>query len=312
MRDNCYILPETLDTNIQIFLGQTLTTNLQWETWVKPQGATMMNIFALSGGGGGGGGFAAAATTARGGGGGGGSSGAMRITIPLAFIPDILYVQAGVGGAGVRSGGGTAGSGLLSYVSISPSTVAMDVLCISGAAGPTGGGTGTAAAVGAAGVAGTIPTLALSVLGHAIGSVGLLIAGQVGFAGGAVAGAVGAPGSFAQTGVCTMGGTGGAGVTGADFAGGLITAIAGSVISDIRPQNATAGSITGSSGWSRLQPFWSYCGMGGGASNAAEGGNGGNGGPGSGGGGGGGGIAGGGLNGRGGDGGPGMVVITCW
>lgn len=312
MRDTCYILPETLDTDIQIFLGQTGTTNLQWTTWQKPLGRTMLNIFALSGGGGGGGGFAAAAASARGGGGGGGSSGTMRITIPLAFIPDVLYIQAGFGGAGVRSAGGTAGSGALSYVSVSPSTVAMDVLCISGAAAPTGGGTGTAAAVGAAGVGGTIPTLALSVLGHALGIVGLLIAGQVGFAGGAIAGAVGGAGSFAQTGVCTMGGTGGAGTTAADFAGGLITAIAGSFISDMRPQNATAGSITGSSGIYLPKPFWSYCGMGGGASNAGEGGNGGNGGPGSGGGGGGGGIAGGGLNGGGGDGGPGMVVMTCW
>lgn len=317
MRDNCYILPETLDTNIQIFMpSASAATN--WHTWLKPRNATMMNIFALSGGGGGGGGFADIAGNARGGGGGGGSSGIMRVTIPLAFIPDVLYVQAGAGGLGVRSGGGVAGSGLLSYVSVAPSTNTMDVLCISGAVAPTGGGTGTGAAAGGAGVAGTIPTLALSVLGHTLGHVGTLLAGQVGFAGGVQTGAVGGAGSFALTGIPTMGGTGGAGVTTTLFDGGLITATAtGTFISDRRPQVATGAGVTGASGgylgpMSSVNPFWSYCGMGGAAGNAVEGGNGGSGGPGSGGGGGAGGIAGGGLNGRGGDGGPGMVVITCW
>ena len=310
------VLPGDIDPqsqNIQIFMGPQPTTNLGWIPWKRPSRASMLNIFCLGGGGGGGGGFAAAAGAARGGGGGGGSSPCTRVTIPLALIPDVLYIQVGTGGVGKRSGGGAAGAGVLSYVSIYPDSQAFNLLAVSGAAGATGGGTGTGAAVGAAGVGGTVATLALMPLGFALGTVELSAAGQVGFAGGAVAGAVGAAGSFAQTGICTMGGTGGGGTTSADFAGGLITAITNSVISDLRPQNATAGSITGSSGFFMRHPFfWSYCGTGGGSSNTGVGGNGGTGGPGSGGGGGGGGIAGAGIDGQGGDGGPGLVILTCW
>jgi hypothetical protein len=109
------------------------------------------------------------------------------------------------------------------------------------------------------------------------------------------------------TGVVTMGGTGGGGTTAADFAGGPITAIAGSFLSEQRPAQAAAGSNGGGSAQS-WEPFFSFSGMGGGSSNAAAGGEGGNGAYGSGGGGGGAGVGGS----RGGNGGNGIVVITCW
>lgn len=292
--------------DLQIFTRPSTVTNTQWLTWLKPRGKSMMNAIVIGGGGGGGGGFSAAAAAARGGGGGGGSSAVTRLTIPLFCIPDTLYIQVGDGGKGVGSGGGTAGSGLLSYISVHPNTTASNILAVSGAAGAVGGGTGTGAAVGAAGTAGTIAVIGsmpLAGMGHFD-----LIAGQAGAAGGAVAGAIGPPTSIAVTSVLTMGGAGGAGTTSADFAGGIITAITDSYLSQIRPQGAAAGSNNGSGGFLSWAPFFSFAGLGGSASNTGVGGLGGNGAPGSGGGGGGGGTTGG----RGGDGGPGIVIIYCW
>lgn len=300
-----YHLIDQGGTDVQTFTVPSTVTNTQWHMWTKPRGKAMMSILCIGGGGGGGGGFSAAAAAARGGGGGGGSSAVTRVDLPLWAVPDNLYVQVGAGGQGVGSGGGTAGSGILSYVAIGPNTTASNVIAVSGAAGAVGGGTGTGAAVGAAGTAGTIGVIgAMPLSGWGIM---LAIAGQLGTAGGAVAGAVGTAIAIPVTGVCTMGGTGGAGTTAADFAGGLITAITSSYISEMRPQNATAGSVGG--GNTQLwKPFWSYSGMGGGSSNAGVGGAGGAGAIGSGGGGGGGGTTGG----RGGNGGNGIVVITCW
>jgi hypothetical protein len=299
-------LPPLQSADVQIYTGVSTVTNTQWRTWTKPYGRSMLNILCIGGGGGGGGGFTAAAGNARGGGGGGGSSGQTRVLVPLHLLPDVLYIQVGVGGAGVGSGGGTAPSGVLSYVAIAPNTTATNVLAVSGNAAAAGGGTGTGAAVGAAGVAGTIATIAnmpLAGLGHH-----WFIAGQIGAAGGAVAGAIGGPAVFPTTSVLTMGGAGGAGTTSADFAGGIITAITSSFLSEARPQGAAAGSNPGSSGFLLTRPFFSYCGLGGSASNSGVGGAGGYGGPGSGGGGGGGGTTGG----VGGTGGAGIVVMTAW
>ena len=221
-------------------------------------------------------------------------------------MPDTLYIQVGAGGQGVGSGGGTAGSGVLSYVAIYPNTTASNVLAVSGNAGAVGGGTGTAAAVGAAGTAGTIATIAnmpLAGMGHFF-----LIAGNLGIAGGAVAGGSPTAQTIPVTSVLTMGGCGGAGTTSADFAGGLITAITSSWISEQRPQGAAAGSNNGSGGHTMWKPFFSFCGLGGASSNTGIGGAGGNGGNGAGGGGGGGGTTGG----RGGDGGSGVVIMVAW
>lgn len=184
---------------------------------------------------------------------------------------------------------------------------ASNVFAVSGAAAPTGGGTGTGAAVGAAGSAGTIATIAAMPLAH-MGHFDL-IAGTAGVAGGAVAGAVGTAQALP---IATpfWGATGGAGTTSADFAGGAFTAIADSYLSEIRPATpvTTAGSNHGSGGRTIWAPFFSFGGGGGSSSNASAGGNGGNGGLGCGGGGGGAGTTGG----RGGDGGSGFVLIICW
>lgn len=310
-----YNLPQRPGVDVQVFTLPSTVTNTQWHTWVKPRGLSMAHILCIGGGGGGGGGFTAAAAAARGGGGGGGSSGTTRLLIPLDFLPERLYVQVGAGGGGVGSGGGTAGSGVLSFVSFYPdNTVAnLNNLAMSGAAAAVGGGTGTGAAVGAAGTAATIAVIASQPLAG-LGQFTFIAGPGAGAggpgAGGAVAGAVGGPVVIPATSAVTMGGSGGGGTTSADFAGGLITAIAGSYLSEVRPINApgTAGSNHGSGGLQLWQPFFSFCGLGGGASNTGVGGNGGNGAYGAGGGGGGGGTTGG----RGGDGGQGIVIISCW
>lgn len=297
--------------DVQIFNQPTTANQVQWHTWIKPRGKSMFSILAVSGGAGGGGGFTAAAAAARGGGGSGGSSGLTRVTGMLSLIPDRLFVQVGAGGIGVGSGGGTAGSGVLSYVCVAvslatPGTVqATNVLAVSGAAAPTGGGTGTGAAVGALGAAGTIATIGAMPLAHM--HQFSLIAGTAGVAGGAVAGANGTAQTI-PTATPFWGATSGAGTTAADFAGGAFTAQADSYFSERRPATPAAGTNNGSGGYTIFRPFYSYGGGGGSSSNAAAGGAGGNGGYGAGGGGGGGGTTGG----RGGDGGSGLVIITCW
>lgn len=292
--------------DVQVFNTPSTVTNIQWNTWRKPRGKTMCHIICIGGGAGGGGGFTRAAAAAGAGGGGGGSSAVTRVTLPLLYLPDTLYIQVGAGGQGVSSGGGTAGSGVLSYVSIAPNTTASNILAISGAAAAVGGGTGTGAAVGAVGTAGTIAVIgSMPLAGMGIFNV---IAGQSGAAGGAQAGAVGGAGTIPVTSVITTGGTGGAGTTSADFAGGLWTAIAGSWLSEQRPATPAAGSNNGSSGFELWKPLFFWAGSGGSSSNTAAGGNGGNGSYGCGGGGGGAGTTGG----RGGNGGSGIVIIISW
>jgi hypothetical protein len=173
--------PSATKSLISKFTRPCTVTNTQWETWQKPRGVSMVQILCIGGGAGGGGGFSAAAGNPRGGGGSGGASGVSRVTIPAFLLPDRLYIQVGAGGQGVGSGGGTGGSGILSYVAVAPDTTVSNVIVLSGAAAPTGGGTGTAAAVGAAGVAGTIAVIGSMPLAG-LGQFDL-IAGQIGVAG---------------------------------------------------------------------------------------------------------------------------------
>lgn len=302
-------LPTPGPADIQTFTLPSTVTNLQWHTWVKPRGKALLTIFCVGGGGGGGGGFSRATAAAGGGGGGGASSAFCSTLFRLSMLPDRLFIQVGAGGQGVGSGGGTAGSGVLSYVCVAPDTGVSNVLVVSGSAAPTGGGTGTGAAVGAASTAGAVGAGSDQPLGQALGIGRLAVAGQAGAAGGAVAGAIGPPATIPVTGSLTMGGGGGAGTTSADFVGSIITAISNSLISEQRPAGAAADN--GSGGYvlgPPMGPWWSYCGLGGGSRNNLAGGAGGNGAYGSGGGGGGAGTTGG----RGGDGGGGIVILTSW
>ncbi len=299
--------------DVQVFTRPTVTTNKDFSTWIKPRGKTMLWMLCVGGGGGGGGGFTRAAGNAGAGGGGGGGSAQARLTIAACCVPDVLWIQVGAGGVGKSSGGGTAGSGILSYVSIMPDVGnALNIVLKSGAAAAVGGGTGTGTTAGAAGTAGTINTIAGSPL--AGNGIYQFIAGQVGIIGGAAAGAVGGDQSLPTTGVTCMGGAGGAGTTSADFHGGCngpggVSAM--QLLAQYGGATPVAGSVDGAGGYllgPPSAPWWSFSGQGGGASNSGIGGNGGYGGPGSGGGGGGAGTTGG----RGGDGGSGIVIIVAW
>ena len=111
-------LPKKGRSDKQVFTPQGTNANLNWQQWVKPTGANMIYMYAIGGGGGGGGGFTRAAAAAGGGGGGGGAAATASLLIPAIFVPDVLYVQPGIGGLG-STGSGVAGSaGGHSYVSI--------------------------------------------------------------------------------------------------------------------------------------------------------------------------------------------------
>lgn len=300
-------LPPSENADIQIFTRLTTVDGLQWMTWLKPRGVTMTIALAIGGGSGGGGGFTGIAGSGRGGGGAGGSSGIARVIIPAIFLPDSLYVQVGGGGVG-GAADAAGGAGLtLSYISVAPNaTPAYNILLRSGNAVATGGGAGTATAGGAGGAASTITSLTnMPLAGYGQFNS---IAGQAGTAGGDDLGADGTAITIPVTGVLVQGGSGGAGTTSADFAGGACTAITNSYLSQQRPATPAAGSFDGSGGVQLWKPFFSFGGLGGSSSNTGIGGNGGNGAYGAGGGGGGGGTTGG----KGGDGGSGIVIICCW
>lgn len=301
----------------QLFTPAGNTTS--WATWNKPKGARMVYMEAISGGGGGGGGFTRATTADGAGGGGGGCSGITRWFGPAHMVPDVLFIQAGLGGLGVGSGGGTAGSGGISYVSIGPYpagsvanfTVDNNLFLMSGAAGPTGGGTGTGTTAGAAGAAGTIAVIGSQNRGG-YAQFWAATVGLVGFIGGAIADGAGAAATnVLSDGVPFSGGAGGSGSTGGNVNGGQVTGAG--IFQTIRGGTGTGAAIHGGGGYSwspQSGMFLASTGGSGGASvDNGTGGNGGKGGfPGSGGGGGGAGTTGG----RGGDGGNGCVIITCW
>lgn len=292
--------------DIQMFTGPATVTNLQWTPWLKPRGKSMLHAICIGGGGGGGGGFSGGSGTNRGGGGSGGSSGITRVTIPLILLPDILYIQVGAGGVGIGVGG-TAGAGILSWISIYPHFENTNILAVSGATPASGGANGTSGAsgtFGSGGVIASIATMPLALMGQFNFSVG-----KDGVTGGAP-GVAGTNLDFFSptTTFGTMSGTGGAGVSSTDLAGGAFNTLANSLLRSYSPDAAPAGSNDGSGGPMIWKPFFSFGGMGGGSSNTGPGGNGGNGAYGSGGGGGGGGTTGG----KGGDGGPGLVMMIAW
>jgi len=230
----------------------------------------------------------------------------------MIFLPDILYIQVGAGGLTQVAGDGLAG--VLSYVAVAPSTLALDVLCVSGTTvGGGGGGAGSGAAGGIAGIEGAAATISIMPL-SCLGYVDFIV-GRAGAAGGAQTGAIGPPATFPTTGNMTMGGGGGGGSTSADFVGSIITAtgnLSRTYLARARPAGALAPSIAASAGILLDKPFWCYPGLGGGASNTLAGGRGGPATVGSGGGGGGASGGGSGTEGLGGPGGTGIVIINCW
>lgn len=279
-------------------------TGTNWATWTRPRGCSMVHIFCVGGGSGGGGAHTAASGVARGGGGGGGGGAIVNLMGPLILLPDRLYVNCGLGGAGgIATAAGA--DATRSFVSINKgSTTAADLVAQSGAAAATGGALGDNTTGGAAGAAETIATSGSAIL--AGGFLWSARVGTIGATGGAQTGGAGTAHTVLSVNQ-TSGGAGGGGVgtNDTDAAGGAIT---GAGLVPSIAGGLAAGGV-GQGGWNQLNPFLTTGGSGGGTNGASgTGGKGGHGGYGSGGGGGGGGTTGG----AGGRGGPGIVIITCW
>ena len=289
--------------------SSSIASTSDWQVWQKPRNVKFVSFFVIGGGAGGAGGQATAAT-ARTGGGGGGSSAYSKGIFQADLLPDILYIQVGVGGSGgasVTNGG----SGSISYVSVEPTINTTDVVLASGAAAPT---FGTSAGLG--GNAGTV--FAQTAGFYSYWGIINTTAGQVGAAGGANTG--GGGNSITAANSITLGGAGGGGSSTAavNGAGGSIVA---TTVTQVITGGAAGGANAGQTGIASFipslnssnltVPFLTTGGAGGGANGAAgqTGGAGGNGSFGSGGGGGGAGATAGGAGGSGGD---GIVIINCW
>lgn len=282
-----------------------------WQPFHVPPKATMLDFWVLGAGAGGGAGLTGAAGTARGGGGSGGTGAVSRLLVAANRIPRVLYLLVPTGGAGGVAGAG--GAGPRSFVSaMAGSTVAANLITLSGAADAGGGGVGTGTAGGAAGAAGTIAT-ATAAYGHGLG-LWTAVAGQVGIIGGDDSGANGAGPTFGGAGIPVSSGGSGGGTPAANtnFSGGAI-APNGFIGFPSISGGTAGGAVDGAHGVTQMPDgrngFFSS-GGGGGATNGAAGtgGFGGNAGIGSGGGGGGAGVTGG----NGGRGGNGLIVITWW
>jgi hypothetical protein len=135
-----------------------------WQTWTRPNDALLIHILCIGGGGGGGSGRKdTTAGTLRIGGAGGGSAAVTSMYVPAFLIPDTLYVQVGLGGAGgaaqtVNATDGNAGvAGGTSYVALYPKYTGTEygnlLLSANGGGGGPGGTTTITGTVGAGGTA---------------------------------------------------------------------------------------------------------------------------------------------------------------
>jgi hypothetical protein len=301
------------DSNFDIFTTNGITNS--WQVWVKPKNAKFVKILAIGAGGGGGAGWSA--TLNSGAGGGGGGAGAVVTGLyPASVLPDRLYVQVGIGGAGGRTVRGENGnSGTVTYISTSPTTSAVERILYANPGTLGGGGSGSVAGFPGGG-AGVITDTNLGKLG-----INVYNGGAGGGNGGAVSPTAGI--SVTISSIVTGGAGGGAnnlssvGTNGGNITGaGLVPTISGS--------STTAGFVAdGGSGYSSLPsinssnrtPMLFTGGAGGGANSSSvtgAGGNGGNGAFGCGGGGGGASNFSTTAHGAGGNGGNGLVIITSW
>lgn len=319
MIDHGHLPSFTTPGEVQVFGANSNAVGANWHTWYKPRGKSMLSIWGFGCGGGGGDAVAGAASLAAGGG-GGGSGGQTYVHMPLALLPDVLFVSVARGNPNNTST--TAAASFASYVATQHVQGAPGANSVVWQAnGGASGGKSAGNTPGPVGTAGAIATAAQMPLGFAFAHV---LAGQVGIIGGAAA-AVAGPLAMPVTGLMVTGGTGGGGVRAvstAGWAGGLITGV-GNTHVPVNIPGGVAGATTPTGGGEgtigrRPNPRLMYFlgGTGGGSSglsaaSGSTGGNGANGGPGCGGGGGGGAFTAFafGVGGRGGD---AMVIFTTW
>ena len=263
-----------------------------WRTWNKPRNAKMIQIFCLGGGAGGGTSFVSANST---GAGGGGSGGIVRGLIPAFLLPDTLYIQVGKGGSSPRGTNITGGAGLISFVSLQPSSSDQFLVCKSQSTTSNGGQPNTGGGLGA--------TIAL-VVSSAFGNLGIFtaIAGVAGSGGGSTVPNPGLSQAALSTNLVT-GGAGGGPRTASGFGtGGTITQATAILTTPV--SGGVVGGQNGGNGYGTLRPFCGTGGAGGAGITSGDGGDGGDGWYGC----GGGGAGGGGT--KGGNGGDGLVIIT--
>ena len=126
-------------------------------TWTKPDGAKVVEVFAIGGGGGGGKGKSGAEGTKRNGGGGGGTGGAVIGQFDATGLTSTVAVTVGTGGAGATTdgafaaGGNGGNSSFGSYVQAGGGNGGS---CGSGFLGAGGGAAGASSLVAAGGASG--------------------------------------------------------------------------------------------------------------------------------------------------------------
>ena len=285
-----------------------------WQTWQKPRGAKMVQIMCVGAGGGGAGGVFNG-TYSGWGGGGGASGGITKLLIPSFVIPNILYIQVGIGGIG-GAGRSTAGNGLAggkgtdSIISVTPTgsaTLTNSVLCIApGGNGATANNGGVSGGNGLGGTSTTYTIANAPFITLGLYTFEPTIAGKNANNGTVI------PDVYALSNSVVTGGAGG-GTTSREIAGNVYSASAFLLNDLIAPPQSTG--LPSPNGYGIFSPI--FCGTGGAGGNGNNAVNnisassGGNGFIGCGGGGGGGGAASTvGSSGNGGNGGDGIVFIT--
>jgi hypothetical protein len=279
---------------------QSAVLTNSWQRWIKPAGCNMVYMYMQAAGGGGARTLDSNTISC----GGGGSGGTSRLLIPAFFLPDVLFIRPGSGGAGRVGSSGAGTAGTQSYVGTRPETTTAFLVMTQ-----AGGGGASGATAGAAGAAGSATAAFLQAAG-----VWVSVAGQVG-ANGVATDTKGLDVTPFASGVLTTGGSAGGHGTGAGgdvVAGGwLIQTITGGAGTTGGAGNGGLGAnalLTPQMVFSSTAPQLIFTGgAGGGGAVAAAAGAGGNAGYGGGGGGGGGVSAG--AAGNGGNGGDGFIMI---
>lgn len=261
-----YNLPSANSGDEQIFIGTVgAGTYLDFHTWRKPRGCSMVHILAVGGGAGGGGGAGWGATSGAGGG-GGGSGTVVSVWVFASFLPEVLYIWVdggGVGGTGASGGanGGAGANGTTAFVTVEPILVGGLPPINNRIAAATGGNPGSGGIADGAGGNGATSASIPVIANMPLAGLGFyqFIPGHIGGQGwGAIGGSsdgmnmdLQGPGLFL---------TGGGGSGADDGLGGLSYAgqITGKIIAPIGLANvATAGSngINGFQYRSSRNPF---------------------------------------------------------
>ena len=296
---------QTFIGTAKITVGQFGVSISEFKTWRKPRGARF--VYMIGVGGGSSGGCGLNTSSISGGGAGGGSGAQSNLLIPAMFLPDVLYIQAGLGGSQPATlvSGAVGVAGTPTYVVLEQGNVLAAELTVLFA----NGGNVTNAAITSSGGSSGTAAAAATIANMPLAGRGLyqFFAGQLGTTGGSSSPTPGGAQTYPTTGLMVQGGQGGVGYTNVTSTSnnGITSAGFGDNFPSI-PGATTADSGIGSGG-TMIKPFQYTGGLGGIARQA-----GGNGAPGCGGGGAGGSSTSLPTLARPGDGGPGFVYIFSW